>query len=324
MSTTSTTNKRVLSIQSHVVSGYVGNKAAVFPLQLLGYDVDIINSVQFSNHTGYSEGYKGDILNGDQLRSLVLDGMASNGLLQNIGYLLTGYIGSTSFLLAVLDVLTTLRQQTTSTIQIQFVCDPVLGDNGKFYVPTELVDIYRNRVVPLANVVTPNQFEIEQLTQTTVTTVDDAKRACQSLLSMGPTLIFITSAILIDIDDGEQKDHDTTKKNTTIAVIAAQRNNNNDDEFWRMDVPLYPGTFTGTGDLTASLLLAHSTSIPTSSIQTIMEQVINTVHAVVRRTHDHAAAANTTHTTTFARELQLIASKRDIENPPQLLHAYPI
>lgn len=95
---------RVLSIQSHVVSGYVGNKAAVFPLQLLGFDVDVINSVQFSNHTGYAKKWEGDALNGTQLGSL-LEGLERNDLLSRTDHLLTGYIGSESFLHGVLKVL---------------------------------------------------------------------------------------------------------------------------------------------------------------------------------------------------------------------------
>jgi len=95
---------RVLSIQSHVVHGYVGNKAAVFPLQLLGFDVDVINSVQFSNHTGYQKSWEGDVLNGEQLGSL-LDGLERNELLRNTGHLLTGYIGSESFLRVVIKVI---------------------------------------------------------------------------------------------------------------------------------------------------------------------------------------------------------------------------
>ncbi|KAI2504631.1 Phosphomethylpyrimidine kinase [Fragilaria crotonensis] len=135
---------RVLSIQSHVVSGYVGNKAAVFPLQLLGFDVDVVNSVHFSNHTGYPGGWTGEVLNGDQLRS-ILAGLDKNGLLHDVAHLLTGYIGSESFLTAVLEVLTTLRQHG----KVRFVCDPVLGDAGQFYVPQELVQVYREKVIPL-------------------------------------------------------------------------------------------------------------------------------------------------------------------------------
>ncbi|KAK8914087.1 Pyridoxal kinase [Platanthera zijinensis] len=97
---------RVLSIQSHTVQGYVGNKSAVFPLQLLGYDVDPINSVQFSNHTGYST-FRGQVLDGQQLWDLI-EGLSANNLLYYT-HLLTGYIGSVSFLNAILGVVEKLR-----------------------------------------------------------------------------------------------------------------------------------------------------------------------------------------------------------------------
>eukprot|EP00850_Spirogloea_muscicola_P012385 SM000079S22503 [mRNA] locus=s79:550062:551716:- [translate_table: standard] len=149
---------RVLSIQSHTVQGYVGNKAAVFPLQLLGFDVDPINSVQFSNHTGYPT-WRGDVLNGEQLWSLI-EGLEANNLLYYT-HLLTGYIGSLSFLETVLRVLQKLRQINPD---LTYVCDPVMGDNGKLYIRPELVPIYREKVAPLASLLTPNQFEAEQLT----------------------------------------------------------------------------------------------------------------------------------------------------------------
>ncbi|GBG73017.1 hypothetical protein CBR_g12736 [Chara braunii] len=148
---------RVLSIQSHTVQGYVGNKAAVFPLQLLGFDVDPINSVQFSNHTGFRS-WSGHVLDGDQLWELI-EGLDANNLL-NYTHLLTGYIGSVSFLNRVLAVVDKLRKVNPNLI---FVCDPVLGDEGQFYVPADLVPVYREKVVPLAQLLTPNQFEVEQL-----------------------------------------------------------------------------------------------------------------------------------------------------------------
>jgi len=115
--------------------------------------VDVVNSVHFSNHTGYPNGWEGDVLAGDQLRA-ILDGLQRNALLDNIGHVLTGYIGSESFLEAVLEVVHTLRANGKA---VRFVCDPVLGDKGEFYVPKELVGLYRERVLPLADVVTPNE-----------------------------------------------------------------------------------------------------------------------------------------------------------------------
>ena len=100
-------SRRVLSIQSHVVHGHVGNKSAVFPLQLLGFEVDPICSVQFSNHTGYPT-FKGQVLQGHQLSEIV-QGLEANGLLQGYSHMLTGYIGSVSFLQAVLETVRAVR-----------------------------------------------------------------------------------------------------------------------------------------------------------------------------------------------------------------------
>lgn len=130
---------RVLSIQSHVVQGYVGNKSAVFPLQLLGMDVDIINSVHFSNHTGYAH-FTGKHLRltGDDLHDL-LDGMEHNKLLQDAHtHLLTGYVGSITLLEAIVRVHQRLRAAQSDPERLVYVCDPVLGDLGKLYVPMEL------------------------------------------------------------------------------------------------------------------------------------------------------------------------------------------
>jgi len=181
---------RVLSIQSHVVHGYVGNKAAVLPLQILGLEVDFINSVQFSNHTGYPK-FTGERLGGDALGELV-SGLRANGL---IGYthVLTGYIGAASFLRAVIATVKAVREAQPSAV---YVCDPVLGDGGRLYVPEELVDIYREEVLPLASVLTPNHFEAELLTRSTIATEDDAFRACAALHARGVRTIVITSAVL--------------------------------------------------------------------------------------------------------------------------------
>ncbi|KAL9689730.1 hypothetical protein QQ045_010119 [Rhodiola kirilowii] len=131
--------------------GYVGNKSAVFPLQILGYDVDPINSVQFSNHTGYPT-FKGQVLNGQQLWDLI-EGLEANDLLYYT-HLLTG---SFTCMLQLHHCIYKLSYCST-------VCDPVMGDEGKLYVPPELVSVYREMVVPVASMLTPNQFEAEQLT----------------------------------------------------------------------------------------------------------------------------------------------------------------
>lgn len=260
--------------------------------------MDVINSVHFSNHTGYKDGWEGDVLEGHQLRK-ILQGLERNGLLKNVGHMLTGYIGSESFLRAVLDVLQALR----SVRDVRFVCDPVLGDAGEFYVPRELVKVYRDHVIPLANVVTPNQFEVEQLTGIAVRTIQDALRACAALHDMGPKLVFITSMVL--------------KNDDTIAILASQKTESGESKAWRIDSPLLPGQYTGTGDLCTALLLGH-TAITPMDLPGVMEHVANTMFAVIQRTHQCSGDS------IASRELRLIQSKADIENPPSSFKAYRI
>ncbi|RHY03426.1 hypothetical protein DYB25_011031, partial [Aphanomyces astaci] len=172
---------RVLSIQSHVVHGYVGNRSAVFPMQLLGLEVDVLNTVHFSNHTGYKK-FRGERMTSEQLENVVA-GLEENDLL-HYTHLLTGYVGNPALLRAITNTLRKLRRQNPSSL---YVCDPVMGDDGKLYVPPELgtsiivslsmltfshpcaVDIYRDEVLPLADIITPNQFECELLSGMTLT-----------------------------------------------------------------------------------------------------------------------------------------------------------
>lgn len=148
---------RVLSIQSHVVHGYVGNKCAIFPLQRLGFEVDPIMSVQFSNHTGYPV-FRGQVFGGEDLRT-ILQGLEENELI-SYTHLLTGYIGSKSLLQSVAAVAQRLRQQNPNLV---YVCDPVMGDEGKLYVSPELLEAFKAEIVPL---VRRNRLYCPRLTAT--------------------------------------------------------------------------------------------------------------------------------------------------------------
>jgi len=154
--------KRVLSIQSHVVRGYVGNRSAVFPLQLLDFEVDFVNSVQFSNHTGYPN-WKGQIIGSDEVEEL-FETLKKNKVIC-YDYVLTGYCRDKKMLEKMVEIIKELKQVNPNLV---YVCDPVMGDtwNGKgaMYVPEELLPVYRDQVVPIANILTPNQFEAELLT----------------------------------------------------------------------------------------------------------------------------------------------------------------
>ncbi|XP_039062396.1 pyridoxal kinase-like isoform X3 [Hibiscus syriacus] len=228
---------RVLSIQSHTVQGYVGNKSAVFPLQLLGYDVDPINSVQFSNHTGYPT-FKGQVLNGRELLDLI-EGLEANNLLYYT-HLLTGYIGSDSFLNSVLEVVDKLRSINPN---LTYVCDPVMGDEGKLYVPEDLVSIYREKVVPVASMLTPNQFEAELLTKLRIASEIDGRKACNILHAAGPSKVVITS---INIEGN------------LLLIGSHLKDKKQAPEQFKIVIPKIPAYFTGTGDLMTALLLGWS------------------------------------------------------------------
>uniref|UniRef100_A0A8B9KR55 Pyridoxal kinase n=1 Tax=Astyanax mexicanus TaxID=7994 RepID=A0A8B9KR55_ASTMX len=234
---------RVLSIQSHVVRGYVGNKSATFPLQVLGFEVDSINSVQFSNHTGY-EHWKGQVLTADELHVLY-EGIKLNKV-NHYDYVLTGYTRDVSFLESVVDIVEELKGANPSLV---YVCDPVMGDNGAMYVPEALLPVYRDKVVPVADIITPNQFEAELLTGRKISTEKDAVEAMDQLHGMGPDTVVITSSDLLS-SLGDQYlvalgSHVTVKADGT-----------KEKQLIRMDIPKVDAVFVGTGDLFAAMLKA--------------------------------------------------------------------
>ncbi|KAL5726688.1 pyridoxal kinase [Ranunculus cassubicifolius] len=283
---------RVLSIQSHTVQGYVGNKSSVFPLQLLGYDVDPINSVQFSNHTGYPT-FKGQVLNGQQLWELI-EGLEANNLLYYT-HLLTGYIGSVSFLDNILQVVDKLR---TINPNLTYVCDPVMGDEGKLYVPPELVSVYREKVVPVASMLTPNQFEAEQLAGFKINSEKTGLEACNILHAAGPSKVVITS---MNID------------NNLLLIGSHQKVKGQPPEQFKIVIPKIPAYFTGTGDLTTALLLGWSNKYP-DNLGKAAELAVSSVQALLHRTlADYQQVGYDSKSSSL--EIRLIQSQDDIRNP---------
>ncbi|XP_021296496.1 pyridoxal kinase isoform X1 [Herrania umbratica] len=286
---------RVLSIQSHTVQGYVGNKSAVFPLQLLGYDVDPINSVQFSNHTGYPT-FKGHVLNGQQLWDLI-GGLEANDLLYYT-HLLTGYIGSVSFLNKVLEVVHKLRSVNPN---LTYVCDPVMGDEGKLYVPEDLVSVYREKVVPVASMLTPNQFEAELLTKLSycrISSETDGREACNILHAAGPSKVVITS---INIDGN------------LLLIGSHQKDKEHPPEQFKIVIPKIPAYFTGTGDLMTALLLGWSNKYP-DNLDKAAELAVSSLQALLQRTlSDYRRAGFDSQSSSL--EIRLIQSQDDIRNP---------
>ncbi|KAJ1908929.1 hypothetical protein IWQ60_011450 [Tieghemiomyces parasiticus] len=319
---------RVLSIQSHVVSGYVGNKAATFPLQLLGFDVDAINTVQFSNHTGFNV-WKGQRTDPASVLDL-FEGLRLNGL-DNYTHLLTGYMGNPESITVVRSIVDQLRARHP---HMCYVLDPVLGDDGHLYVPESMIGLYKRTLLPLAHLVTPNQFELERLTDTTVRTEADLRRAVAHLHDLGVPNVVVTSCELEDrsaatADQGGRQLHLFGSQR-----IVTEKEGSTKDTLFRIDFPKLDGYFTGTGDLFCALLLAHFTghearvATPDESERLALAcaTALSTMAAVMRRTLDAQRAAGVEFQPDLPRsrrpaelvrhcELSLIRSKGDIESP---------
>ena len=171
--------KTILSIQSHVAFGFVGNDAARFPLQRLGFDVIDINTVQFSSHTGYGKP-EGDVMSADHI-GRVLKGVEERFPMEKIDGLLTGYMGDPEIGKIVLETAARLRPDAI------WLCDPVMGDVGRgMFVREGIPEFFKDRAVPSAKIITPNQFELEYLTARTIRTLEYSREACSALHDMWP------------------------------------------------------------------------------------------------------------------------------------------
>ncbi len=228
----------ILSIQSHVTYGHVGNSAAVFALQRLGFEVWPLHTLQFSNHAGYP-GFTGQVFSARHLREVV-DGLAARGVLGVCDAVLSGYLGAAESGLAVLDAVARVKAANPAAI---YACDPVMGDGeGGLYVDPALPGFFRDRALALADIVTPNVFELEVLSGATVATLDGAVAAARGLTERGPSVVLVTGLR-----------HDATRAGEieVLAVTGA--------DAWRLCTPLLPcdPRPNGAGDLLAALFLGH-------------------------------------------------------------------
>ncbi|XP_039713746.1 pyridoxal kinase [Pteropus medius] len=304
---------RVLSIQSHVVRGYVGNRAATFPLQVLGFEIDAVNSVQFSNHTGYPH-WKGQVLSSNELHTLY-EGLRLNSVNQ-YDYVLTGYTRDKSFLAMVVDIVKELKQQNSRLV---YVCDPVMGDKrngeGSMYVPEDLLPVYKDKVVPVADIITPNQFEAELLSGRKIRTQEEALAVMDMLHAMGPDTVVITSSDLPSPRGGDY-----------LIALGSQRTRHPDGsvvtERIRMEMLKVDADFVGTGDLFAAMLLAWTHKHP-NNLKVACEKTVSAMHHVLQRTIKcaKAQAGEGQRPSPAQLELRMVQSKADIENPEIVVQA---
>src|ERR1700733_6092453 len=179
----------VLSVQSRVAYGHVGNAAAVFPLQCLGIEAWALDTVAFSNHTGHGR-WRGDVVAADTVATL-FEGIADLGVLPSIDAVLSGYIGTAETGAVLLDIVARIKQANPTAL---FCCDPVIGDTDTgSYVRDGVAEFFRDRALALADIVTPNRFELEFLTGRAVSTIGDAGEAAATLRRQGPGVVLVTS-----------------------------------------------------------------------------------------------------------------------------------
>jgi pyridoxine kinase len=280
----------ILSIQSHVAYGHVGNDAAVFPLQRLGHEVWAVHTVQFAAHTGYGPP-KGQVFEASHIRE-VIEGIAAREDFATCEAVLSGYMGSSAIGEAIVVAVARVKAANPHAL---YACDPVLGDVGKgFFVRPEMPDFMRDQVVPQADIVTPNLFELEALTGRTCSTLDETKSALRALHAKGPLVILLTSAVI-----------DETPRDA-VDMIASDGKS-----LWRIRSPRLGFSPNGAGDLTAALFLAHY--LKERSVPNALALAASSVHAILEATFDKGGG-----------ELALIAAQNALVQPPLLLSLEPL
>ncbi|WP_373237025.1 pyridoxal kinase PdxY [Cohaesibacter celericrescens] len=178
--------KGILSIQSHVTYGHAGNSAAVFPMQRMGLEVWPIHTVHFSNHTQYPQGWTGDVVSADSI-SKIFDGLAKLDILGDISAIVTGYMGDASHCNVIADIVTRVKQENPDCL---YVCDPVMGAPDKGCIVSDgVAERLIGTLMPMADILVPNQFELTQFTGMEINSLKDAAAACAKARSQGPNMV---------------------------------------------------------------------------------------------------------------------------------------
>lgn len=281
---------RVLSIQSAVAYGHVGNSAAVFPLQRLGHEVLPVYTVTFSNHTGYGQ-WRGRVASADEVRE-VIAGVDERGELANVDFILSGYLGNPDIAGVIVD---TVKRVKELNPKARYALDPVMGnaETGCIVDPA-IPEIIKAEAAPIADIVSPNQFELGFLTGTDPHTLDETLDSVSKLQAIGPRTVLVTSVRRPDRPD------------ETIEVIAADG-----DEAWIVQTPHLPIALSGTGDTVTSLFVGNLAS--TGSIPEALERSVSGVFGVLKQTVDAGS-----------RELLLIEAQEAFAHPANEFRARKI
>ncbi len=270
----------VLSIQSSVAYGHVGNSAATFPLMRMGVEVYPVLTVHYSNSTVYGSWY-GPVHKASEVADIV-KGIDEREALAGVDAVLTGYQGSEEMGEAILGAVALVRSRNPRAI---YCCDPVMGDVGRgFYVAPGIPEFLRDKVIPAADIVAPNQFELDFLTGRESLTLADLLAAADELRATGPGTVLVTSAVT---DEGGDD---------TISMLAVA------DEAYLVTTPRFQRSFTGSGDLTAATFVAAL--IGGADLASALERTGGVVYSVLAITEASGK-----------RELQLVAAQDELVDP---------
>ena len=256
----------ILSIQSHVSYGHVGNSAAVFPLQRAGHEVWPVHTVNFSNHTGYGD-WGGPLIPAQQVTDII-DGMERRGALAQVDGILSGYQGGPDIADAIIDAVSRVKQANP---QARYTCDPVMGNakSGCFVAP-EIPPLLRDKVVPVADIITPNQFELGYLTGRSVATLDETLDAVRAAQDMGPDTVLVTSV----------RRPETPADAIEMLAVSGQR-------AVMVRTPYLPTKRNGSGDVTAALFSGHL--LDTGDIEVALARTASAVFDLLETTFQAGA-----------------------------------
>ena len=280
----------LLSIQSHVAYGNVGNAAAVFPLQRLGCEVWPIHTVQFSNHTGYGS-WKGAVFEAAMIRE-VMDGIAARGVLASCDGVLSGYVGAADTGEAILDAVARVKAANPSA---RYCCDPVIGDVGRgVFVRPGIPEFMREHAVPASDIITPNQFELDMLSGRSTSTLTDARAAVQVVRALGPAVVLVTSL------------HTDETPKDAIDLLACDSGG-----CFRLRTPKLPISVDGAGDAIAALFFFHY--LRSNSAAEALSRAASSLFGVLRRTAEAGA-----------REILLIEAQEELVSPSRIFQPEPV
>ncbi len=250
----------ILSIQSGIAYGHVGNAAAVFPLQRLGFEVWPVHTVQLGHHPGYGRfrGYRVEL----EQFSEILDAVLDKAPLDSCAGMLIGYLGDPALADPILRAIDEIGARRPELI---FLLDPVIGDDGGgIFVRRGVPEVIRNRLLPRASLITPNRFELALLSERDVDDLDQAVKAAESLLAKGPKLVVATG--LPDPDDP-----------SALAMLALSSS-----ERLLLRTPKLARAFNGTGDAFSALMLGHYCLA--ADLKSGFERAGNAIYALVELT----------------------------------------